>query len=86
MPMNDSDMSRIREWLQRTGRSRAFACPWCGGNNWQPVNELVFPVGIDGQTGRINHLAGVPMAAVACNECSYVMLFSAKAIGVIHTS
>lgn len=85
MPLSDSDMNKIREWLQRTGRNRAFACPWCGGNNWQPSNELAFAVAVDSQTGRINHLAGVPMVAVACNECSYIMLFSAKAIGIMRT-
>lgn len=85
MTLSERDIRKILDWLQQKGRGRAFACPWCASNNWAPSNELAFPVTIDSQTTRVNYLEGIPMVAVVCNECSYIMLFNAAKIGVINT-
>lgn len=85
MPLTDNDIQQVQDWLQETGRNKNHNCPWCGSNGWIPQKELIFPVTIDGQTGRINHLAGIPMVGVICKECAYIMLFSAKRIGVANT-
>ena len=64
-------------------KTGTLTCPACHGIKHEVSNQLMVLIGTtpDCHTVLMDQLA--PVVAVSCTNCGHLMLFSAKALGVI---
>ena len=71
------NVEKLEEHLKKTHRA-GQACPWCGKNQWNIV-EQVSTVDVIGQSGEI-----FPFTFVMCTFCGNTLMFNAKMIGLVY--
>lgn len=75
--LDSSEVKRVRKWLQ--DRSIELKCPICGSANWSP-GTVVVPTKYSEDAVLVVGGVEYPMLQLICNDCGYVMLFSARPI------
>lgn len=75
--LSSEEVKRVEEWLR--GHDIQVQCPICGSPNWSPGTVIV-PTKYSETAALV--LGGVeyPMLQLICDDCGYVMLFSARPI------
>ena len=80
MPLSSSQQSQIKEHVSQFP---GMACPICHSQSWGLGEELNFLPVLDVKykmpiEGRV-----YPVVILTCDNCKYVRLFSARAIGIL---
>ena len=73
------DTGKAEIWLRTHGIS---ACPVCGQRSFS-IHDMVSMTNTLQDGGHIDYLSGLPLTVVICNNCAYLMFFSAKLMGVV---
>jgi hypothetical protein len=79
--VNQQQVQTINNWFQQHGVSANLPCPACNGTTWTPTD--IISTGLSPQRGAVQMgNAGPRMLRRVCNNCAFVMLFDANAIGI----
>jgi hypothetical protein len=80
MQLTDDDKRRVSEWLyEKCGSLRCFCC---GMSQWV-TGGAYLNVGYDLHTTKIHYHEGIPMVAIVCPNCGYIMSFSTAVMGIL---
>ena len=74
------DINKLNEMLRSKGVS--IRCPICQQNSFTGIDTLGAIPTYDDQKNSVNIGNPLGMAIMTCNNCHYVMMFNAKAIGL----
>ena len=84
MALTQEQIVRIGNWMKERGVRGA--CPGCGNRRWSIAGLISAPVstalGVETQAIPTLQAQTVPAVATSCNDCGYIMLFSAVLIGI----
>jgi hypothetical protein len=77
MAIDPNLRQHVVSWLK--SKCKTGDCPLCGANDWHVEDTHAVPV-LHGQA--LVATQAMPLAALTCNNCCYVMFFAAKRMGL----
>ncbi len=84
MPLNKGERVKVQRWIiEKCGQGgREMTCPACGSVGMPlQIGEDLVAAPVWDKSGM--HLEDtMPMVAAACDECGYVLFFSAVKMGI----
>jgi RNA polymerase subunit RPABC4/transcription elongation factor Spt4 len=75
--LNSGEVKKVQEWLRE--RDVKVQCPICGSPKWSPGTVIV-PTKYSETAALVFGGVEYPMLQLICDDCGYVMLFSARPI------
>ena len=78
MPLTNSEVDRVTEWLQQRGVNAA--CPACTRKQWGLGEIISQPVST--RLGSDMSAEHMPAMTLVCGHCGFIMFFSAKLLGL----
>ncbi len=83
MQLSDEQQQALIAFLQNSWPALA-ACPVCGNNDWSAPSRLYELVDYREPAPRsVPRTPGIPVVALTCESCAYVLLLDAVKTGVI---
>ena len=77
MPLDQLQQQALKDWM----RSKAIVqCPACGGGRWR-FSEAAYVRGLL-EHGEPDLAEDKGVVKILCDNCGYVMLFDAEAVGI----
>lgn len=84
MALTQEQVAHIATWMKAKGVRGS--CPGCANKSWTLAGLISAPVStaLGVETSGVPTLQAqtVPAVATVCNDCGYVMLFSAVVMGI----
>jgi len=82
MSLSPEDSAKVQQWLN--SKCIKDTCDKCNSNEWSTGSISFLPtLKKDGDTTNLDIVNGLPVIHMACNNCGYVMFFSAVKMGVL---
>lgn len=78
MPLTNSEVDRMTAWLQTRGVNAA--CPACTHKQWGLGEIISQPV--SSRLGTDMTAEHLPAVSLVCGHCGFMMMFSAKLVGL----
>ncbi len=79
MPLTPDQMEKLQRWMEDKGVAQP--CPACGNVGW--VTEEMLAVPVRALTGLSESTPQIPMVESTCDNCGFMRLFSAVAMGLL---
>jgi hypothetical protein len=80
MALSNSQITQVRQWL--AGQCLVMHCPMCGHIAWEFADLMLGSSTLEGDGAQARPQLAHPTDRLVCTNCGYVMLLSARVLGL----
>ena len=76
------DKYQVKQWM--SSHAPMLRCPVCTRQNFSvDESSLAVTNTLHEKNGHVDYLTGFPLVVLTCQDCAYVLFFSAKQMEII---